>query len=141
MTTGLIRDLSILGHMLDYCHDIEDAVNQYGNDINIFLNNRTYKNAVSMCIMQIGELTNKLSKEFKNDNPDIHWKEIVGMRNHFAHGYWEMNSQKIWDSVQQIPEVERLCATILEENKDLIDTNLFGITEEKTEIIDEDLEL
>ena len=29
--------------------------------------------------------------------PEIEWKDIIGMRNHIAHGYFEINSNLVWD--------------------------------------------
>ena len=143
MTTEMIRDLSVLGHMLDYCIDIDDAIKQYGNDFKAFSDNRTFKHAVSMCIMQIGELINKLSKDFQGKHSEIEWRNIRGIRNFFAHGYWEMNEEKIWDTVQNnISDIKKLCTEVLNENKDLIDVCSFGPDEEKLNFEDvEDMEL
>ena len=143
MTTETIRDLSVLGHMLDYCIDIENTINEYGNDFAIFSNNRIFKHAVSMCIMQIGELVNSLSQNFQANHPEIAWREIRKMRNFFAHGYWEMNEKKIWKSAQDnIPYIKNLCVKVLNENKDLIDVCSFGLDEEKLNFEDlEDFEL
>ena len=53
MTAEFIKDLSILGHLIDYCNDIEDTVNYFGDDFIEFQNNRIYKHSISMCVMQI----------------------------------------------------------------------------------------
>lgn len=143
MTTETIRDLSVLGHMLDYCIDIENTIKEYGNDFKTFSENRIFKHAVSMCIMQIGELVNSLSRDFQENHSEIAWREIRKMRNFFAHGYWEMNEKKIWESAQKnIPYIKNLCAKVLNENKDLIDVCSFGLDEEKLSFEDlEDMEL
>ncbi|MCL2445687.1 MAG: hypothetical protein FWD06_02835 [Oscillospiraceae bacterium] len=61
-------DLQRLAHIKQYCEDVADAILTFGNDFDAFENNRHFVNAVSMCIMQIGELTGMLSPEFKEQN-------------------------------------------------------------------------
>lgn len=59
--------------------------------------------ANAMLICAIGEGINKINKvapDFLNSNfPDIPWKEIVGMRNHIAHGYFEIDAGVVFDAV------------------------------------------
>lgn len=43
-----------------------------------FMQSSTYRNAVTMPILQIGELANRLSDEFKRSYPEIPWNEIRG---------------------------------------------------------------
>lgn len=38
----------------------------FGKDYNTFVNDRVYFNAIAMSVLQIGELANGLSDEFKN---------------------------------------------------------------------------
>ena len=53
----------------------------------MFCNNPTHRNAVAMCLMQIGELAGNLSDEFKDSHKEIPWRAIRGMRNVVAHEY------------------------------------------------------
>ena len=32
--------------------------------------------------------------------PEIPWKAVKGMRNHIAHGYFDINSELVWDVVK-----------------------------------------
>lgn len=45
------RDLSILRHILRYCEQIENAVNRFGSDMETFLSDDVYNNAVSLCFL------------------------------------------------------------------------------------------
>lgn len=146
MTAEFIKDLSILGHLIDYCNDIEDTINYFGDDFIEFQNNRIYKHSISMCVMQIGELTKSLSLDFRNNHPEMTWKDAIGMRNLFAHGYWEMNEELIWKAIHNNTNVlKNICKEVLAENQDLIDIHLFGEREDKLEELeselDDDLEL
>ena len=61
----LERDLSILQHIVSYCEQIEQAVEHFGNEATIFAENKIYRNATALCILQIGELAGKLTEEFR----------------------------------------------------------------------------
>lgn len=110
------RDKNTIKHILSYCIDVDDAINTFGDSYEIFESNKHYRNSVSMSIMQIGELVKNLSGEFKsNTNAQIPWKDVAGMRDHFAHGYTTMNIQKIWHTaLNDIPSLKKFCEEQLE---------------------------
>jgi uncharacterized protein with HEPN domain len=33
-------------------------------------------------------------------HPEIPWPEIIGMRHRLVHGYFEVDLQKVWDTVR-----------------------------------------
>jgi uncharacterized protein with HEPN domain len=47
----------------------------------------------------IGEAASKLSSEFKADQPHIPWIDIIGMRNRLTHGYFDIDLDRVWDTV------------------------------------------
>ena len=55
------RDRDIVRHILRYCEQVDTAHKDFGHSKERFEANTTYQNAVSMCILQIGELINRLS--------------------------------------------------------------------------------
>ncbi len=110
------RDIRILEHTADYCDQINEAVERFGNDKAVFLNDRLYKNAVSLCILQIGELVTILSDEFKHAHPDIPWRDIKLMRNIVAHKYGAVDHSITWDVVQtDIPTLSAFCKACLQD--------------------------
>ena len=60
--------------------------------------------------MVIGEAATKLADEypeFVSKFPQIEWKSMRGMRNRLAHGYFDINLDIVWETVQQaLPELE-----------------------------------
>ena len=80
MSGEMYKDISILEHIVKYCNMVEHSVERFGADYNTFMNDEDYKNSVSMCILQVGELVNHLSSDFKNSHKDIPWSAIVGLR-------------------------------------------------------------
>ena len=47
----------------------------------------------------IGEAASKLSPELKIQHPHIPWIDIVGMRNRLTHGYFDVDLDRVWDTV------------------------------------------
>jgi uncharacterized protein with HEPN domain len=48
-------------------------------------------------MQQIGESTNQLTEEFKNQNKDkLPFRKIVNLRNQITHGYISINVRLIW---------------------------------------------
>ena len=47
----------------------------------------------------IGEAAVSISKEIKNDCPEIPWQEIIGMRNRLIHAYLTINLNILWKTV------------------------------------------
>lgn len=102
------RDQDIVKHILRYCDQIETAHEDFGHSREKFDESTTYQNAVSMCILQIGELVGHLSEEFKTENASIPWHKIRGMRNYVAHEYGSIDQDVVWfvatDSILHLKE-------------------------------------
>lgn len=72
------------------------------------------QNAICMPILQIGELANHLTADFKTTHSDVPWHTIIAMRNFFAHEYEKRTITVIWDTiVDDIPALEEYCKNIL----------------------------
>jgi uncharacterized protein with HEPN domain len=67
-----------------------------------FLDDRKTQQAVIYNIMIIGEAATQLINEYPDFvaiHPDIPWREMRGIRNRMAHGYYELDLTIIWDTV------------------------------------------
>ena len=110
------RDLSILRHILSYCTQIDEAVERFGEDGELFVRDAVYHNAVSLCILQIGELVGNLSEGFRASHPGIPWREIKLMRNIVAHRYGTVDHSITWEVVENdIPALKEYCCRIIRE--------------------------
>ena len=57
-------------------------------------------------LSQIGELANKIDKDFEENNPSIPWRVMYGLRNKIVHDYEGVNLVLIWDIVKEdLPEL------------------------------------
>jgi uncharacterized protein with HEPN domain len=117
MKTG--REKSLIIHIAGYCREIADTIKRFGESYEIFSTDLDYYKSVSMSIQQIGELVSGIKKT----NPDFFtkystypWNDMIGIRNHFAHGYYSMDSNIIWDVAENdIPELLDFCNMYLSE--------------------------
>lgn len=118
MITKAERDIAIIHRILKYCGDVDKAIEHFGKSFDIFKNVDIFRNAVGMAIMQIGELSNHLSEEFRISHSDVPWKQIRGMRNMFAHDYYGIDIEAIWrTAVDDIPVLRKFCEGVFDEQK------------------------
>ena len=69
------RDIQILGKISRYFSDIQFTHAEYRHDYDTFCSNPTYRNAIALCLLQIGELVKKLSEDLS-----IHTRKSLGER-------------------------------------------------------------
>lgn len=92
-----VKTVSVLEHILQYANEIQNTINRFGDNINIFVNDNDYRNSLCMSLLQIGELTTHLSDDFKIAHPEMDWRNIKQLRNICAHRYGTLDYNLIWD--------------------------------------------
>ena len=68
-----------------------------------FLEDKRTQQAVIMSLIILGEAATKVMDsyaEFAQAHPEVPWRNMRGMRNRIAHGYFEINLDVVWDTVQ-----------------------------------------
>lgn len=106
---------------LDYLNDIVDAMGKVqrfiaGVGYDEFAENEEKIYAVTHAIEIIGEAVKNIPSEVKERYPDIPWKNMAGMRDRIAHGYWGVDLEKVWAAAtREIPEDKPRIARILAE--------------------------
>ena len=110
------RDQSVLQHIKTHCNDIAGFIERFGKDFGIFTSDKAYFNAVSMGILQIGELSGCLSEEYRAKTcGTIPWSNIKGMRNIVAHDYGSVDEGLLWETAtEDIPVLLAFCSAELE---------------------------
>ncbi len=102
------RSLSdYLEHILQAATEARDFVAGMSNDG--FLADKRTQNAVVMSLVVIGEAATQIMERypcFVEQHPEIAWRGMRGMRNRIAHGYFEINLELVWTTVQSaLPEL------------------------------------
>lgn len=111
----LDRDINILRHIVTYCQQIEQTIERFGDNSEIFASDPIYRNATALCILQIGELVGNLSDGFRAEHPSVPWRQIKAMRNIVAHRYGTVNAEITWEIItSDIPDLKNFCLTVIE---------------------------
>jgi uncharacterized protein with HEPN domain len=109
------RDLSVLSHITQYCDEILGAVIEHQLTLDKIKADPIFKNGLSMSILQIGELVNALSDEFKAEHATMPWRDIKRMRDKAAHHYSRFDAAKMWETVtEDITPLRDYCQSILD---------------------------
>ena len=108
------NDLQRIQYIKQYCNDIIGFMKRFGNYQQL-ISDRAYHSAISMCLLQIGELAGGLSNEFREETKErMQWGLLRGMRNWIAHSYQEMDNEIIWDIISNsIPLLLIFCDEVL----------------------------
>lgn len=70
----------------------------------------------------IGEAARTLPGDVRALAPEIPWPEIIGMRNILVHGYFDIDTDIVWDAAMRDvpaikPAVERLLETLEQQSR------------------------
>ncbi len=92
----------------DYIEHMADAARQactYVQSLSKadFLQDRRTQQAVILNLIIVGEAATKLlalHEPFLMQHPEVPWRSMKGMRNRIAHGYFDIDLEVVWDTVQ-----------------------------------------
>lgn len=111
----------ILSKMLDACNMIIEwnAQTHSADDYLLSSDGMQKLAATSMLIESIGEGAKKidrLSSNFLSDNaPGIPWLSVKGIRDHIAHGYFNIDADIVFDvAVNEIPHLRLALISLIE---------------------------
>jgi uncharacterized protein with HEPN domain len=115
MNAQKLRQLDYVEHMIEAIR----LINSYMEGMNktSFLADKKTQQAVILNILVVGEAATQIGNEYPewaDLHPDIPWRQMRGMRNRMAHGYFEIDLNVVWDTVQQsLPELEGKLLAVL----------------------------
>ncbi len=107
MKKDQLRIPDYLGHILQAIQ----RIHAYAEDMDevSFLKNEMAQDAVIRNIEIIGEAACNIGKhypEFAGQYPDIPWEDVYLMRNRISHGYFSIDLEVVWKTVQHdIPQL------------------------------------
>jgi len=62
--------------------------------------------AILKSIEIIGEAASKVTEDTRKKCSSIQWPDIVGMRNRLIHGYFDIDLDRVWDTiVEDVPQL------------------------------------
>ena len=89
-----------------------------------FLADKRTQQAVIMSLMIIGEAATKAMEgysAFTQEHPEVPWRNMRGMRNRMAHGYFDIDLHVVWETTQEwVPELVKQLPAVRQdaENED-----------------------
>jgi len=97
------------GRLIDYLEHMLEAARlacAYTEGLNKddFLADRRTQQAIIMNIIILGEAATRVVNDYPElvDNyPNVPWRNMRGMRNRMAHGYFDINLDTVWNTVQE----------------------------------------
>jgi uncharacterized protein with HEPN domain len=110
-----LRHLEYVAQMLEAIVQAKGYLK--GFDKQDFLADPKTQDAVMLKLLILGEAavrTTTEAPEFVSLHSDIPWKEMRGMRNRMAHGYFDVDLEIVWDTLQNsLPDLEPKLRRIL----------------------------
>jgi uncharacterized protein with HEPN domain len=83
-----------------------------------FASDRDIQDATAYRLLAIGEHVRLLPDAVKERFPELPWRLMIGMRNLFAHDYFGVVAQELWDTVtNDLPLLEAACREIESDTK------------------------
>ena len=117
MTRRRLRHTEYLEHVLEAIRRIRRYTRDLDRDG--FERDEQVQDAVIRNLEIIGEAARRLLEEYPDvmaRYPQVPWKTAYATRNRLAHGYFEIDWNVVWDTVQRsLPEFERQVQQIRDE--------------------------
>jgi uncharacterized protein with HEPN domain len=100
-------DLFYIENILQSINRIQSYIS--GKNQGTFVNDFITQDAVVRQLEIIGEATKRVSKDFRNNNPDIPWADMAGMRDILIHDYIDVDLEIVWKTASEsIPILKAL---------------------------------
>ncbi|MBQ6375329.1 DUF86 domain-containing protein [Candidatus Saccharibacteria bacterium] len=105
------KDIFILEEISSYCDKIADTISRHPDGFTDFENDSEYQDVCAFRVMQIGELVNSLSDNFKSLHHEMPWHQIVAFRNIVSHDYGKVDHAIMWTTItEDIPALKAFCS-------------------------------
>jgi uncharacterized protein with HEPN domain len=83
-----------------------------------FLANVLVYDAVLRNLEILGEAAKNVPDDVKSRMPDVAWREIAGMRDWIAHGYFTIKSDVVWNAIEvELPVLLRTLQAFKDESQ------------------------
>jgi uncharacterized protein with HEPN domain len=110
------NDSLYLYHILDSISKIENFMENI--DENEFKTNELVQSAVIRQLEIIGEATKQISNDTRKKYTNVPWKDIAGMRDKLIHGYFGVDIDAVWNTIQKdIPTLKKHIEIMIENEK------------------------
>jgi uncharacterized protein with HEPN domain len=90
------RDLVLLQEVLDL---LDLTIANVPNTKEVFLHDLNARDATALRVQAIGEHMRSFSETFRDQHPELPWRQAIAMRNIVAHEYGNLDYEIVWEVV------------------------------------------
>ena len=96
----------MLKQIRESIHNLEEWNSSFSDANELLTSPEGVKTLAADCMLieAIGEGIKRIDERTKQqllpNRPEIPWQAVKGMRNHIAHGYFDINTDLVWDTVK-----------------------------------------
>ena len=106
------RDAGLLWDMLRHSREVTSFVT--GQNYETYLKDLLLRRAVERSVQIIGEAAARVSREFRENHPEVPWRPITAQRHILVHEYGEIHDDKIWRvATEYVPALIELLEPLL----------------------------
>ena len=104
-----------------YLEDIRDCAQKdqryaLGVSFETFVSNEEKRDAIVRNLELIGEAAKHVPGDVRADYPEVHWRQIAGLRDVLIHSYFGLELETLWDVVRrEVPVLLDQIEQILEQ--------------------------
>lgn len=100
-------DRMYVGHILDAIGKVDSYL--AGQDAEVFVCSDLLIDGVARELSIIGEAASHLSAEFREDHPEVPFRDIISMRNIIVHEYAGVEAIFLWNTYRDdLPVLEKI---------------------------------
>ncbi len=105
-------DLAYIEHILNCIQKIRKFSTSLTKDD--FAKNEMAQDAIIRNLEIIGEATKNISARFRDNNDNIPWRSMAGLRDKLIHDYMGVDIDVVWETVNKdLPELENKLKLII----------------------------
>lgn len=114
------KDAAYLWDMLQAANEVQYMLEEF--DLPAFLADRVLLRAIERCVEILGESARRVSMTYRNEHPEIPWREIIGQRNILAHEYGQIDHELLYKTATEdipdlVPTIKELLPPLDEGNE------------------------
>lgn len=90
------NDKVYLHHILECIENIESYIPNGESD---FFSSKLIQDAVIRNLEIVGEATKRISRDLREQHPEVPWREMAGLRDVLIHNYFGVDNEIVWNVV------------------------------------------